>query len=408
MGKVLSSRIKEDSFRMNTRLLEYIINGSIVINSLEMLGLWIKRFPDHPHLLKIYADLLAGNTHLQAAANHYDRAAQIFIKEGQFLQGVAIKMAQWQALRPQKEEIEGFLSAYRNRDPDGNPAAIFWKNLTPDELMDFHQSVENLAYPSGKTVKQLGEVERVLNFVVSGELKESNYRMIEDQQVKFKTPIQILKPNDIFGVVYPFSEDSRSQSHIVTLKRTQLISITKEKLIRLCRVHPQLEAKIIELLQIRYSKTSQKCSALARKAKRFNVSTPISIEIIPTTEGNLPIRITGYLRDLSVSGLCFLTPDNRIEDGHQTVLRDLFNGHRPEVRVILSIEKMSLAISGKIVRNEKVLNNGQIHLALGIKFDEMPPILGGSFFAFAESVGILNQGSNASGNSSGFQQFSEN
>ncbi|MCK7512228.1 MAG: hypothetical protein MZV70_54750 [Desulfobacterales bacterium] len=49
---------------------------------------------------------------------------------------------------------------------------------------------------------------------------------------------------------------------------------------------------------------------------------------------------------------------------------------------------MSLIISGKIVRKEKVLDNGQIHLAMGIRFDDLPPMLGGAFFAFAQSVGI--------------------
>lgn len=375
---------------MNTRLLEYILNGNIVINSLEVLGHWIKRFPDHPDLLKIYANLLAVNAHFQAAANHYDRAAQIFLKEGQFLQGIATKMAQWQAVRPQKEELKAFLSGCQNQIPDRNPVAAFWKNLSADEISDLYQIADNICYPSGITVKQLGEVEKVLSFVVSGELKESNYRMIEDQQVKFKKPIQMLKPNDIFGVVYPFSEDIRSQSHIVTVKRTELISFTKEKLVRLCRVHPLFEAKIIELLQIRYSKASKNGSALARKAKRYNLSTPISIEIVPDKEGELAFRMEGFSRDLSVSGLCFLTPDAAVTGSQETVL-DIFNGQNPEVRVILTIEKMSLVISGKIVRKEKVLDNGQIHLAMGIRFDDLPPILGGAFFAFAQSMGVLGK-----------------
>jgi CRP-like cAMP-binding protein len=376
---------------MNTRLLEYILNGNIVINSLEVLGHWIKRFPDHPHLLKIYANLLAANAHHQAAANHFGRAAQIFFKESQFLQGIAAKIAQWQAIRPQHEEIRAFLSDCNRHAPDGNPAAAFWKNLSADEFLDLCQIAENVSYASGITVKQLGEVEKVLNFVVSGELKESNYRMIEDQQVKFKKPIQMLKPDDIFGSIYPFSEDIRSQSHIVTVKRTELISITKERLLRLCRVHPQLEAKIIDLLQIRDAKTSKNGSALARKAKRYSLTAPITIEIIPDSDGTPPVRLTGFSRDWSVSGLCFLTPDSLIDDAHQPVFKAIFNGLEPQVRVILSIEKMSLIISGKIVREEKLIENGQIHLSLGIRFEDLPPILGGAFFAFAQSIGILGQ-----------------
>lgn len=382
---------------MNTRLLEYILNGNIVINSLEVLGHWVKRFPDHPHLLKIYASLLSSNNHPQAAANHYDRSAQIFLKEGHFLQGIATKMAQWQAVNPQKQEIEAFITVCRKLAPDGKPAVTFWKSLGADEFFDLYQISENPCYPSGITLKQLGEVEGLLSFVVSGELKESNYRMVEDQQVKFKKPIQMLGANDIFGAVYPFSEDIRSQSHIVTLKRTELISIKKDKLVRLCRVHPQLEAKIIGLLQIRYSKTSSNGSSLARKAKRYNLSTPIAIEILPDSE-DAPIRLAGFSRDLSVSGLCFLTPSALIEDSQQAVLTGVFNGRNSEVRVILSIEKMSLIVPGKIVRKEKVLDNGQIHVAMGIRFEDLPPMLGGAFFALAQSAGMLNKGANGSEN----------
>ncbi len=384
---------------MNTRLLEYILDGSIVINSLEVLGHWLKRFPDNPQLLKIYANLLAVNAHLQAAANHYDRATQIYLKEGQFLSGVATKMAQWQAVKPRKEEVERFISVFQSQASDGKPAAAFWKSLTADELLDLCQIVENVCYPSGITVKQLGGVERALNFVVSGELKESNYRMIEDQQVKFKKPIQVLKPNDIFGVIYPFSEDIRSQSHIVTLKRTELVSIKKEKIIRLCRVHSHFEAKIIDLLQIRNLRKTENDSTLARKAKRYNIATPIAVEIIPEKDETASIRMAGFARDWSVTGLCFLSPDNLVEDSHQTVFKAILDGHKPEVRVILSIEKMSLVISGKIVRKEKVVDHGKIYLSLGIRFDDLPPVLGGAFFAFAQSVGFLNQGKNVPGNS---------
>jgi len=380
---------------MNTRLLDYILDGSIVINSLEVLGLWIKRFPDNPNLLKIYANLMAANTHFQAAANHFDRSAQIFFEEGEFLQGVAAKMAQWQAIKPKKEEIEAFLDACQNFAPDANRTACFWKSLTPDELLDVCQIVENKCYQAGITVKELGEVEKRLNFVVSGELKESNYRMIEDQQVKFKKPFQILRSNDIFGSIYPFSEDIRSQSHIVALKRTELISITKEKLVRLCRMHPLLEAKIMDLIQIRCSRPSNKRSALARKARRYHLSAPITLEIISDTGGGGPIRIAGFSRDLSVSGLCFLAPASSVEDSHQRLLHCLPDGCSPEVRVTLATDKMSLTIWSKLVRKEKVMENGQIHLALGIRFDDLPPLLGGSFFAFAQNIGILSQNASA-------------
>jgi CRP-like cAMP-binding protein len=395
---------------MNTRLLECILNGGIVINSLEALRPWTAKFPTHPHLLKIYADLLADHQQRQSAADHYDRAARLFVEEGQSLLGVATKIRQWQTLSPQKEEIAAFLSAFRTRTSSAIPALNFWKNLTVDELLALYPIIENVCYPSGSTLKQLGEVETELNFIVAGELRESNYRMIEDQQGKFKKPIQILKPNDIFGAVYPFSEHNRSKSHIVTLKRTELIRINKGKLFDLCNTHPQFEPRLIDLVQIRHSKPSKKSSVLARKASRYSVSAPITLEILPDAAAGLPIRICGYSRDLSISGLCFLISANRIEESRKPFWGSLCNGdHKPTVRVILSIEKkMSLSISGKIVRSDKVLDHGQVHLALGIRFDDMSPIAGGAFFAFAESVGIMNQGSNAIAHSPEIRQASEN
>jgi hypothetical protein len=56
---------------------------------------------------------------------------------------------------------------------------------------------------------------------------------------------------------------------------------------------------------------------------------------------------------------------------------------------------MSLIIPGKIVRKEKVLENGQIHIALGIRYEDLPPMIGGAFFAFAQSIGILGMSSKA-------------
>ena len=61
----------------------------------------------------------------------------------------------------------------------------------------------------------------------------------------------------------------------------------------------------------------------------------------------------------------------------------------------LATDKMSLTIWSKLVRKEKVMENGQIHLALGIRFDDLPPLLGGSFFAFAQNIGILSQNASA-------------
>ena len=90
---------------------EHIVDGSIVIDSIEAFSSILKQFPKHPALLKKYADLLFRQDLLDLAAKSYGEAAQLCIESSRMLQALVAKQQQWLIRPPSKKEIHLFLSA---------------------------------------------------------------------------------------------------------------------------------------------------------------------------------------------------------------------------------------------------------------------------------------------------------
>ncbi len=65
-------------FKIDRNTLEHIIEGSIMINSIDLMLDILKKFPAEPDLVRIYADLLLKNKMHEAAAKAYNRAAILF------------------------------------------------------------------------------------------------------------------------------------------------------------------------------------------------------------------------------------------------------------------------------------------------------------------------------------------
>ena len=63
---------------MSKAILEHILDGSIVIDSVEAFGSVVNEFPEHPELLKLFADFLTAKGKGPSAAQHYSKASEIF------------------------------------------------------------------------------------------------------------------------------------------------------------------------------------------------------------------------------------------------------------------------------------------------------------------------------------------
>jgi CRP-like cAMP-binding protein len=130
---------------------------------------------------------------------------------------------------------------------------------------------ESVRLPAGETFKEIGDSEDNLFFIVSGQLEDSMYLTLQNQGKVFRKPTLILSKNDYFGEIYPFDKEQQSQSYVETLQPTELVSISKEKLIKICRKYPNIELAIIDLLKIRSQLVTSEPSVKLRGAPRYDL-----------------------------------------------------------------------------------------------------------------------------------------
>ena len=76
-------------------ILEHILEGPIVGDSVEAFGSVVKEFPEDPELLKLFADFLTAKGKGPSAAQHYSKASEIFLGSGWLLHAVVAKMLEW-------------------------------------------------------------------------------------------------------------------------------------------------------------------------------------------------------------------------------------------------------------------------------------------------------------------------
>ena len=380
---------------MPKTILENILNGSIVIDSVETFGSIVKEFPEHPELLKLFAGFLAAKGKGKLAAQHYRKASEIFLGSGRLLHGVVAKMLEWRFDGPCRETLLRFLSTVSVHPHDESPVNRFIQTLLPAELMAFFSRFSCHRFPSGKTIRNLGEPETALWFVLAGELKESYYQLIGHKPRFNKHRLQqrasrLLRQNHVFGDVFPFTEISLSQSVIETTARTEAIAIPRRRLIQVCKRFPKVELGVLKLLQIRSETGADSPSGRVRRGERYAMQVSMTVEIPPKDGPGPAVVLNGSASDLSISGVSFIPETNGAgpPDKLAALVKDL---DHQRVRVAISSEALSMSIPGQIVRTRKVVVNGSRTLSLGIQFDEVSPRVNGTFLAFAEGTGNFDK-----------------
>ena len=133
---------------------EFILDGSIVVDSVEAFGSILKEFPDRPELLKMYAEMLAAKKLKDAAIEQYQQAARLFLDSGRLFQSWVSKILQWRLQRPSREELLEFHRTVANTAQNSAPVDDFIKNLTPAERMavfsQFRRTVHRWGKPSSR------------------------------------------------------------------------------------------------------------------------------------------------------------------------------------------------------------------------------------------------------------------
>jgi CRP-like cAMP-binding protein len=365
---------------------EHIIDGSIVIDSIEAFSSILKQFPKHPALLKKYADLLFRQELLDLAAKSYGEAAKLYIDSGRMLQALVAKKQQWLIKPPANKEIHLFLSALEQGSFKTTPLKMLFDKLSSKEMLSITSGFVRVRLFADKTIQKAGDLETDLYFVVSGTLKDSIFPSLETKEKIHRKPNIYLSDNDFFGEIYPFKKDHTCKSDIKTVTQVELVKISRQKLMKLCREFPNIEPALIDLFKIRSGPEESSQPQTARKADRYQLPIKMNLELTPKGSFKNPLIIDGYSSDISIGGICVVL------NGQSKNIGPLL-GSLPEtadnskIRVSFPGETMELKVLGNIMWRHKIHFNGHKSLALGIRFEEDSPKLRGMLFMFANSLG---------------------
>jgi len=373
---------------MKKTIPDYIVDGSIVVDSLESFETILKEFPGRPELLRMHAERLAAERSRGHAIQQYDKAARLFLDSGRLLQAWVTQSLKWQLQRPSRDQLLEFHRAIESIPHNGAPADDFIQKLEIRERMAVFGHFRRICVPAGETILNAGKHPADLHLVVSGVLKEAYYELVSQKPRFRREASRLLWEADSFGEVYPFEDEILDQPHVVTTTRSELLVISKPRLISACRRYSNVENGIIRLCRIRSDKSAETSSDRVRKERRHRLPIRMSVEIFPFSGSGPSITMNGYCRDLSVSGVSFLAAldtgnGKNPAEGWPASTDDLI---RRKVRVTIPAEDFSVTISGVIVRKRNVWGRGRKTQSLGIEFVKIPPRLREAFFAFAENA----------------------
>lgn len=372
-------------FKIDRNTVEHIVDGSIVINSIELMLEILKKFPNDPELVRIYADLLLKNKMHDAAAKAYNRTAILFLDSDKMLPAIVAKISQWHIEMPSDQNVKAFLIELDSNNNKKLPIGHFLSKLTIHELKALCSLFENIRLPAKQVVKEIGDTEDHLFFIVSGRLKDSIYLTLQNQKKVFRKPTVELSENDFFGDIYPFNKEQRSQSYIETLEPTELVRIPKEKLMRICRKYPNIELGIIDLLNIRSISNQEGSPETIRKQTRHKFSLMLELEIYPEHSPDEAIYLEGESEDISIGGMSIVIDSNKLNEPWNISSLNA-SASNAKIHVSVVTHTLLLKISGKVAWRRETTHNGTRALALGMQFDEMSPKIRGLLFALVNSL----------------------
>ena len=368
---------------------EHIIDGTIVIDSVEAFSSILKQFPGHPALLKKYADLLFRQELLDLAAKAYGAAARLYIDSGQLLPAVVAQKQQWLIKPPSNKELHLFLSALEQGNFRTTPFKMLFDKLSLKEMLAIISGFVRVRLFADKTIQKAGDLETDLYFIVSGTLKDSIFPSLDTKEKVHRKPSIYLSDDDFFGELYPFKTDHACKSDIKTVTQVELVKISRQKLMRLCRKFPNIELALIDLFNIRSGPDASRQSKAARKADRYQLPIKMNLELSPRGSVKSPLIIDGYSSDISIGGICVVLNGNSEHIGH--LLASLpETADNSKIQVNFPGETMELKVLGNIMWRHKIHFNGHKTLAIGIRFEEDSPKLRGMLFMFANSLGATN------------------
>ncbi len=355
-----------DRIDKRNSLVSRIKDGSVTIDSVKKFEDLLKVLPNDPGLHRVYADLLKKKKSLNAAADAYGRAAELFIASGMTLQAIVSKIFEWQIFKPSRQEGQAFYSALREKSQKDRAVQRFLTGMTYPEMIAFIVELMPRYFPAGGMVKKFGDEENALYFVVSGALEETDHHRLEAGGKIQKKSTKDLVENDFFGEIYPFEEENVSQADIKTITRVVLAKISKSSLMNVCRKNPNVKLLVGNLYKTRSESVEKEFARMVRKTARHRLPTQVNLKIFQGETGKVPLEVDGFTEDMSLGG-ARVALGATYETGHA----DNLTGKNVKIKIGLPIASDRLSILGTIVWSKEVYLEGKTTAVVGIQFKEM-------------------------------------
>jgi CRP-like cAMP-binding protein len=364
--------------QLHQSIVSQIIDGSIVIESIDEFKSMLKIFPDHPDLHRAFAERLARRKSFAAACQYFDQASSLYAASGRPLPAIVTKMLQWQITKPSYGQLKTFFLGLLENNDRNSPLKLFLAGLSFHELVALITRMERIVMPPGKVIKKFGDVENNLYLVVSGDLRT---RILKPTDANpDPSPALERRETEFFGDIFPLSRERYSQSVTETLSRVELVRISRAHLLDLIVKYPSLERGLQALATSR--ETLGVNGRSLRRTKRHEIPVRVKLEIGGAAAGQAPLISHGSAKDLSISGMCVIL-DERLPSAPAPDRVEY-----SDVRVWMSLpdDHLSLNVKGQIVWSRPLVTAGTERHALGIKFQSLPPNLSGLLLVFADNL----------------------
>jgi len=245
--------------------------------------------------------------------------------------------------------------------------------------------MENIQFPAGQLIYKVDDIQQDLYFIISGKIKELLFEPVEKGEEKvFKQSVENLSDDDTLGELYPIKKENICQSYIETIEPANLLKISKQKLVPICKKYPNVELGLQAISVFRSQFRKTKSLKNNRQSQRHEAMIKMSLEIYPHSSANFPIILEAYSKDISVDGTSVVldASDLSIAKSVSSFSKTIKNSM---VKIGFSSEGLELKVSGKIAWTRETIDRGKKTLAIGIQFQDLSPKLRGMLFVFAES-----------------------
>jgi CRP-like cAMP-binding protein len=275
-------------------------------------------------------------------------------------------MFEWQILGLSYQEGQHFYSSLRKTKAKATGAQRFFIKMTYPELIAFMSMLVVRYFPEGSMMKQFGDEEHNLYFVVSGTVEKTIYHRLEKGGKVQKKSTKNLVENDFFGKIYPFEKERISQTTVETMTRVEFAKISKRKLMKICKEYPNVKRLVHDLYQSRSESHNETFSYTIRKSVRHQLPTQVNITIVSDDPDKAPLDFNGFTQNISLGGASIV-----LEANDETAPSGSLVGKQVHIQIYLAIAFVNLSILGTVVWSRKISLEGKKSAVLGIQFEEM-------------------------------------